>query len=326
MKIVCVIAPIYDYSTATLIEGLLELGHQVLASESSNYATRTPDRALRRQAENADLIVVGSNRRVRTWLVEDVDNPRKVFLDGTDSQEFRVHPHIAVKLVFKRELNRLRPAASDEFVFPLPFAAEKRYFRPPLERRDIRVSFAARLKSNILRYSIQQRLLNRNDPSIFCGSTGERAYSSVKGQGLPLETPQYREILYRSQIAVNVAGAGYDCARYWEILAAGAALLTQEIDIVIPHPFSDGLNCFVFDSLRAFETRLDELLGAPARVAEVAAAGHAHLLAHHRTRQRAEFFLATVNRHIDRDGICAPFYLGPRSPTLLEKLRKRWST
>jgi hypothetical protein len=167
--------------------------------------------------------------------------------------------------------------------------------------------------------------VNRNDPTVFAGSTGERAYDSKRSRGLPIETPRYREILFRSQIAVNVAGAGYDCARHWEILAAGAALFTQELDIVVPEPFTDGVNCFVFDSLGAFEARLDELLAAPKRVAEVAAAGHAHLKAHHRTRDRAAYFVARVREHIDRSGCCEQFFLGPRKPTVLEGLRKRWS-
>jgi hypothetical protein len=32
MKIVCIISPYYDYLTATLIEGLMELGHEIIAS------------------------------------------------------------------------------------------------------------------------------------------------------------------------------------------------------------------------------------------------------------------------------------------------------
>lgn len=311
MKIVSIILPYYDYLTASLMEGLQELGHEIISSEESNYTKKTPDRQLRRLAEKADWIIVGGNQRVRTWLVEDIDNPNMVFIDGDDSQDFKVYRHIRFKIIFKRELNLHWQNANEEPIYPLPFAAEKRYFNPSTRIRDIKVSFAANLNSNVMRHSIFYRLKKRNDPGIFYGSTGERAYLSNKSCGMPIETPKYRDILCRSQIGVNVAGAGYDCARLWEILAVGAMLLTQELDIAIPHPFTDGVDCVTFKSPDEFEAKLDQLLSNPAVVGQIADAGHRHLLQYHTTTARAAYFVDRLHL-LDQDKSCQSFYIGPR--------------
>lgn len=318
MKIVCIISAYYDYLTATIMEGLQELGHEIISSEESNYTKKTSDIQLRKAAENADLIIIGGNRRVRTWLVEDIDNPNIIFIDGDDSQEFKVYPHILFKMVFKRELNIHWHNLNDEPVYPLPFAAENRYFKSTSCIRSLKVSFAANLNANVMRHSINQRLKNRNDNAIFCGSTGERAYLSAKSHGMPIETPIYRDILCRSQIGVNVVGAGYDCARFWEILAAGALLMTQELDIVIPHPFTDGVNYVVFKSLDEFNVKLDSLLSNPDTVTQIAEAGYQHVLHYHTTTARADYFLNRIFQETSKL-VCNSFYVGPRKHSLAEK-------
>jgi hypothetical protein len=308
MKIVCIISPYYDYLTGSIIEGLQELGHDIIASEESNYAVKSSDSRIRRGVESADIIVVFSNRKVRTWLVENVQNPAKVFVDGSDFQSFSVCPDMLFKVIFKRELNKCWINKQPEHVYPLPFAAEKRYFKHTECSRNINVSFAANLNNNTMRYSINQRLLNRGDNAIFAGGTGECAYVPKKLKGKPIETPKYRELLYRSKIAINVAGAGYDCARYWEIVAAGAMLLTQELDIQMPNPFVDGEHYVVFRSLDEFQEKLDLLLADPARVAAIASSGYEHLVKHHTTAARAAYFLDIVKKSMDDDRYCTSFY------------------
>jgi hypothetical protein len=311
MKIVSIISPYYDYLTASLMEGLQDLGHEIISSEESNYTKKTPDRQLRRFAEKADWIIVGGNQRVRTRLVEDIDNPNKVCIDGNDQQEFNVYPHILFKMVFKRELNRMWQNSAGEPVYPLPFAAEKRYFCNETVQRTIKVAFAANMNANTMRYSVYQRLINKNDPGVFCGTTRERAYLKKKCIGMPIETPKYRNILRQTHIGVNVAGAGYDCARFWEILAAGAMLMTQELDITIPHSFTDGLNCVVFRSLDEFDAKLEGLLSAPDAVNQIAEAGYQHLLQYHTTTARAAYFLDKLHA-LEQGKFCQSFYTGPR--------------
>lgn len=307
MKILYVNAPMYDYLTASLIEGLDALGHEVITTQNANRGRVAADAEVRDIAESADLIVVGSNAGVRTHLVQDVKNPRKVFVDGADQQEFTVTNNIRYKLVFKRELSRALRDPQAQFLFPLPFAAEERYFTDETVPRDLQVTFLANMHTNPLRHSIHQRLKNLQSPAIVSGTTNERAYSTAQPKATAIETPLYRQLLRRSQISVSVAGAGYDTARFWEILAAGAMLFTQEPDIVIPHGFTDGVDCVTFASIREFEEKLMFYLNRPELVKTIAARGQARVKAHHTTKARATQFLEAVETHIARDGYCAQF-------------------
>lgn len=307
MKIVYVNCPVYDYLTASVIEGLDALGHEVLTSQAAGRGKALPDAELRAAAEQADLIIVGSNQGVRTHLVQDIENPRKVFVDGGDSQDFAVTNNIRYKMVFKRELSKRFPDPESQFVFPLPFAAEQRYFTDQSTPRDLAVTFLANMHTNPWRNSVHQRLKNLRNPSIVSGTTNERAYSASQPKATAVETPLYRQLIRRSHISVSVAGAGYDTARFWEILAAGAMLITQDLDMVIPHGFTDGLDCVTFRSLDEFDEKLMFYLNRPELVKQIAERGHARVRAHHTTTARAQQLLDEVAKHIDREGYCAQF-------------------
>jgi SAM-dependent methyltransferase len=307
MKILCVQSSIYDYLTASLIEGLKSLGHDVACSEDSNYGCKIDDERMSEYAESADLIIVGSNVGVRSYLLNGVKNPRKVFVDGSDSQDLNVVNNIRFKAVFKRELNRNYYDAEKDFVYPLPFSAERRYFMYDHCDRDLLVTFLANMSTNPLRNSVHQRLCNQLNPRIISGTTRERSYQPTNSHSNPIETPIYRTLLRRSLISINVAGAGYDCARHWEILAAGALLFTQELDIVIPNGFTDGVDCVVFRSLDEFEERLNYYLKHEDLSRSIASRGYRRLLSYHTSSARAEYFLKQVARCIDRIGYCHRF-------------------
>ena len=148
MQIVYINPAVYDYLAASLLEGLVELGHDVVTSQVSPCGRRLDDEPLRAFAETADLVIVGSNAGVRSHLVQDIANPRKVFVDGGDQQDFGVTNNIRFKAVFKRELNRRFHDAATQFVFPLPFAAEKRYLSDEVVGKDLAVSFLANMHTN----------------------------------------------------------------------------------------------------------------------------------------------------------------------------------
>jgi SAM-dependent methyltransferase len=307
MKIVCINPAVYDYLSASLLEGLVELGHDVITAQASPCGRHLDDVELRAAAEDADLVIVGSNAGVRSHLVQDIANPRKVFVDGGDQQDFGVTNNIRFKAVFKRELNRRFHDAASQFVFPLPFAAEKRYLSDAVVAKDLAVSFLANMHTNPWRHSIHQRLQNLKLQGVVSGTTNERAYSASQPKSAAIETPLYRQLLRRSRISVSVAGAGYDTARFWEILAARAMLMTQDLDIVIPHGFTDGLDCVTFRSLDEFEEKLMYYMNRPELVTQIAERGHQRLVAHHTSTARARQFLEVVAAHIERPGYCAQF-------------------
>jgi len=300
VKIIYVNARIYDFSSATLIEGLRNLGHTVLCSEASNYGAGVAHDILIAEAPSADLIVLGSNLGANLGLFAQLRNERKVFVDGSDHQSVALPHNIEVKAIFKRELSRVVELEPDAPMFALPFAAEDRYFASAPVRKDIALSFLANMNTNPLRHSIHQRIGRLRHPApIVSGSTGESSYNGVNGN--PLPTPRYRDILLRSRIGVNVPGAGYDCARYWEILAAGAMLMTWEPDIVIPEAFSDGVDCVTFSSLAEFDDKARYYLDRADLVEAIAQRGVERLLQHHTTRARAQYFLRCAMSRVERE-------------------------
>jgi len=299
----------YDYLTATLIEGLSELHHNVKCTENSNYGNKLPDDELVDFAEQADLIIVGSGTGIKCSFLKSVSNQKIVYIDGSDYQLLDIPEDIPFKAVFKRELCCAVNSYSEHFIFPLPFAAEKRYFSPPREK-DILVSFLANMRMNPLRQSIHTRLQIRNQVGIISGSTDERAYSPLESKPLPIETPGYHELLSRSIISINVPGFGYDCARFWEILAARAMLFTYTPDISIPHYFQDGVNFVTFSSIAEFEVKLEFYLERPSLVSSIAEKGHEHLCRYHTTKRRAEYFLKLALKAVQRPGYCRQYISG----------------
>lgn len=294
MNIVVVISPHYDYLTSTVIEGLKELGHNLFSTETSNYVKKTPDWRLKSEINRADLVLIFSNDGVRTSLIPNSLDIPLVYIDGSDSMRLSLPKDFKFNLIFKREYfikNKYKK------MFPLPFGAENRYF---FEKNDVEknidVVFSANLNGNAFRESINQRLKFQENKNFYIGSTGERSYKRKRFfyDGMPIETPIYRDILSRSKIGVNVIGAGYDCARYWEIIAAKACLLTQKLDILIPNSFEDGVNCMIFETMAEFEEKLNFLINNPEKRQEIANAGYEHLLKYHTTKKRAEYLLKKI--------------------------------
>jgi hypothetical protein len=304
VKILYLNSPIYDYLTATLIEGLTELGHDVVCTETSNYGVGVTEAEFMAKADSADLIVVGSNVGIREHLLQRISNPRIVLVDGSDFAAYDINSATRYKAVFKRELCIKERDARDKFIFPLPLAAERRYFLQPATK-DILVSFIANMQTNPLRNSIHVRLKNTNNPAIISGSTSERAYSSIAPNPNPIETPNFHKLLARSLISVNVPGAGYDCARFWEILAARAMLFTFAPDIVIPDGFTDGVDFVTFSSFDEFESKLSFYLETPERAVTIAERGYRRLIEHHTTGRRAAYFLEHALTAVRRSGYCA---------------------
>ena len=305
MKIVCIQSPVYDYLTSTLIEGLQQLGHTIIASENSNYAKKVSDTLLKKNSENADLILFFSNKLARHSTLSKIDNTNKIFIDGDDSQKFLVPNFIKFKAIFKREINLYHVNKYNEPIFPLPFAAENRYFNHPKMNRNIPISYVANMHS-AYRYAVYECLISKNIKNAYFGNTIEPK-PKIKIKGGPTETPIFREILYKSNISVNVIGGGYDCARYWEILSSGALLLTQNIDILMPNPFIGNTHCVIFNSLKELDEKVDFLLSNKDCIEKIREDGYKHLIDYHTTKARAEYFLACVKK-IKPESYCNSFY------------------
>ena len=115
MKVLYVTSTRYDYTTATLVQGLNALpGIELRTTTLGNYAHAT--QVLQREdarafGRSAALLILGYNRGVDTELYWAIDNPGavRIFVDGGDNAEMPLsleHAR-AMHAIFKREY--LRP-------------------------------------------------------------------------------------------------------------------------------------------------------------------------------------------------------------------------
>ena len=258
-------------------------------------------------ARQIDLLVLSSPRRGGTTaleaLVGKVPLPPRVLIDGEDDCRIRrtLFRRWGFGLYFKREfaLGWMRRGAWDRFrsfgldgdllrrTHPLPFSVILETTLPETDlSRDIQVFFAARV-------SQEQR---RKADAILRGVPGLRYVGGVfEGDSdrlFPLGDGDYYRTLRRAQIGVSVRGGGFDTLRYWEVVACGALLISEEPDIVIPNNFEHGRQAIFCQQDLGDLAELVRYYVSHAEEREaIAAAGHGHLLKYHTCERRAEYLL-----------------------------------
>jgi hypothetical protein len=202
---------------------------------------------------------VGTNSGVDHQMLNSINNRKIVFVDGEDHQGINLPSKITPRSIFKRELPKrsiLKLA-----IHPLPFSAEKRYFSNAEFSKKYLVSFVANLNTNPVRLIIHNELIKRKSKEIFSGNTGETAYNASTSNYLT--TPTYNQILNSSLISINAPGGGQDCARFWEILASGAMLLTYRLDLTIPNSFVEDYDYVTFRTMEELNKKIDFYLANP---------------------------------------------------------------
>lgn len=177
-------------------------------------------------------------------------------------------------------------------IYPLPFSVEKRYvteFNLP----KTKITYISTL-NNYYRRSLQEFLINMNidNDILYIGNTGERSYSGISG--LPSPTPKYYKLLAESIASINYPGKGWDCARFWEIIASKSCLISPEIDINIPNPFIENIHYLKFTTLEELGFQIKFCLDNPNKALEIANNAYLHMLRYHTSKQRAKYLVDTI--------------------------------
>ena len=108
-----------------------------------------------------------------------------------------------------------------------------------------------------------------------------------------LSPEDYYRTLARSKVAVSIRGGGFDTFRYWEIVASGTFLLSEEPDIVIPHNYEHRTHAvFCRPDLSDLQELVRYYASHDVEREAIAHAGHDHLLKFHTCERRAEQLLA----------------------------------
>ena len=293
MNIAYIVSPNYDYLASSIIEGLTELGHIVYTTERSNYGHYLPRASFCREAMRCEILLVGSGKFTDYSYLKTIQHPKVIYIDGSDFPNLERNLPCPVNIIFKRELLKSDIKALSIPLFPLPFAAEKRYFANIEHRRTIPVSFVC-APSNYMRRSVKQ-VIAANFKNAFVESTGERAYNGTSG--VAVNTPKYSKVLSESIVSVNVPGKGWDCARYWEIIAHKACLVTQRMDIQIPNSFIEDQHYLAFSETEELIEKVSKLLHNTALASQLSNEAFEHLCRYHTSKERAKYLLNTIDKH-----------------------------
>jgi hypothetical protein len=316
VKILVVGTPEYDFCAATLIEGLRCLQEtydlEVVCSERSNYATvegkwhtsltdfYKTEQDCSDFGDDADIVIITSNKGVKEHLVKPKWVNKTVYIDGEDLPDYRKSPK-EYMLYFKREMLRDRKHKNN--VLPFPFAAERRYFRFPdkefneiweRKNKDVTCMFGPHDSTKPWRTTIEEALKRMELENSFIGqSYGGGSHANTKLDTGGREHYNYFQALADTRISIDGYGAyGCNAARFWESLANGCFLFTQKIRIFLPDRFIiDGaLEEFLDED--DMVSRLGWLLneGRP-RLQKVARNGYLALKEHHTTEVRAKYLI-----------------------------------
>ena len=211
-------------------------------SQIDHLPTLTDDRA-RVFAEAADIILFSSDgdmtfqEGIRGEVFRDPANASKlVFIDGHDSDHLLADPE--KMLMYAKREYRFPEASSMVYSNVRGFTFGIYQFlldNPPAEDdwddRDIDISFVAFGGSNPARMEAADILKQLNGRKI-TKDRSIKTYVAVDPKKQPLSLEEYRSVMRRSKIGINIMGAGYDTLRFWETMAHGAVLASFSMNSV----------------------------------------------------------------------------------------------
>ncbi len=162
------------------------------------------------------------------------------------------------------------------------FGHDASVFRPLDRQRNLDVSFCGNLNSGL--HLERNRLLAR--VARWAGPRPVHLRQAFEAE--------YVEVLNRSRLVFNYSIRGEANMRLFEAMACGAVPLVEATNQEAAILFQEGRHFFRYEAGR-LETRLDELLADPARIAAVGAAAKAAVAGHTKASQMRAL-LETVGR------------------------------
>jgi hypothetical protein len=315
MRILYVNTPVYDYLTAAIIEGLnLMAGEgavEVVTTARSNYARRSQTWSrsrVNRGREKFDCCILGTNVGVDEALFWDVVRPgRAVCIDGADESAF-AHDPSRFALYFKREL--LNPAPAH--VLPCPLAVERRWLQPI--EHNTRYVFSACFgprqgeRASTLGFLKGLRFSGEAYIGPVASSFLHRLHGVWQGQctwRVSRRNPfgvghnrSYYDVLRSSLASLSVRGLGVDTARWWEILGAGALLLSPSYSLPMPHPLTPGEHYLTYVDHQDLLEKIHRVQNERQTAERMRERARAHCLGHHTTRARAAYVIDMIKRSL----------------------------
>ena len=300
-----------DYTTEQTLEGLKELGCEILATDVGNGVeiSYTDENLLSRNDIDGVIAFFGKvrdNRPPRHYLAKMLkDKLPLIYVDGSewtctgypmkdqvrdsllDTRKRRGHPWLHEEMLsiakhyFKRECY---PEDLQSSIIPHPFCLTKRHLsHVPDKDIDLMCVFGQ------ISTGMRQKVMD------MCRSLREKTNYNIIVES-NLQPEKYREVVSRSRIIVDAWGGGDTCDRFYEAVGAGACCLYQKYNVVVHNPFEDMHLAVEYWDEQSFIDRVKLLLNSKDLCLRIGDRGKQHALLHHTAQVRARKILQLLSR------------------------------
>lgn len=308
----------HDFLTDTIIQGLKELGHEIVATGKDNSVPHwANDGEFMEFAQQADCLLaffgkVRGNNAPRYDLLNRIDlsGLKCAYVDGSewtctgypndgqtarariDSKHRREFPWLNERFLgpnskftyFKRECYPQDEAAG---IIPLPFAVVRSsvwekpqgFFKPAEKSIDVFCRFGQ--TNDGLRAEVLD----------FLHVWKAQTHYSIDCSTQPLNHTAFIGAIAEARIAIDAWGGGDCCARFYEIVGNKTLIAYQKYNIVVPNPYTDGKNCIEYSSIDELRSKLEDVLSNHSKLIEMTRACVEHTELYHTARARALYML-----------------------------------
>ena len=273
-KIAIITPPKLDYMAETIIDGIIQSGHDFRLSSGYPSEYEVGDHVLNRKefttyAENADLILLMWGKSSTDFNLADTINQwhKTIFIDGSELGKDRRYDKNIQNMVLSGEwvdngkidqemlkksalyFRRERPYING--IIPLPYGIESKYvkFDENIKKDIDFVCIFGQEEFPVLRREVREFLEK------YCSGGGFICHTKrTKNQ------EEFYKLLARAKVGISVGGGGFDTARFWEILANNCLLLTESIEIYEPSSRElDFKRIRQFEDFGSFKSELDKI-------------------------------------------------------------------
>ena len=314
MNIALLTTPYSDFQVCSIVDGFLDLGHEVYDIEGPgrNYMKPWP---------------VGKDIDISLFIMADTNNspglaiPTDVlgFSKGKYIPKVVIHGHdlwtdyISVPnspkkpvpydrancdIMFVRDLCTGDRVETSYPVYPMEFAIERRYVEAcangRVKDRKYDVAFFGTPST-----AGRQRVMDLLREQFNChfGDQGTfkepDTYWSKWVNGRYVHAPKYYEALGNAKFAWSPLGAGPSCGRTYEAYAAGCIPLIQKYpsDMEQIVKFTDGENCIIWETAEGLINKIKSYLGDSVHLTELQKRCYKFGMENLLSRHRAQFIL-----------------------------------
>ena len=205
-------------------------------------------------------------------IIDGEDGPRKI----------PVGPYV----VFRRETNGV------DFSIPLPMALPEEIFDWIIQYDDLPkthpIGFLGSTHDDDRRRITDQ--LGRWYPNALFQATAVPSDRHPEPHGRMGRDDYYR-CLQQCRLVLSLAGAGWDTFRFWENSACNSVHVAQRTPLLVPSDFKDKAHILRFDHIDALKAKIDAVLERPDAHRSMIAMNRHHLINHHLTTHRADYFV-----------------------------------